>query len=291
MKTDNRPKHGVESPDEPLLTIYGFGYVGRGLIRFLKDHYALVAVDPNPDKKVVKELGITVFRSPKEAPATPYGVICVPTPDTGDGTCDTSIVEEVLKGSTHEHYLIKSTVVPGTTERLIKQTKRRIVFSPEFMGEGKYEIPYWKNYPHPTNMKLHSFHIFGGEREETQVWVNLWQKVAGWAVRYYQTTSTTAELQKYMENAFLATKKIFCDEFYDIARAFGVNYSELRELWLLDERMGSSQSLIFPESRGFGGKCLPKDVVAIVKAAEEKGYSAELIKEVLRSNNRFRTDV
>src|SRR3989344_1318236 len=172
--------------------------------------------------------------------------------------------------------IIKFTVSPGTTVKLVKQTRKKIAFSPEYIGEGKYEIPFWKDFPHPTNIKLHQFHIFGGEKNTTTLWVEIWQKVAGCAPTYRQTDSTTAELVKYMENAFLATKKIFCDEFYEIAQAMDVNYSELRELWLLDCRMGRSMTLIYPDSRGFGGKCLPKDVIAIAQAAKKAGYTPGL---------------
>mgnify|MGYP001588600365 FL=1 len=112
--------------------------------------------------------------------------------------------------------------------------------------------------------------------------------MAGWSPVYVQTDSTTAELVKYMENSFLAAKKIFCDEFFDIAQSFGVDYNELKELWLLDGRMGRSMTLIYPESRGFGGKCLPKDINAIVKQAEKQGYVPKLLKQVLSINKELR---
>jgi UDPglucose 6-dehydrogenase len=257
--------------EKTLITIYGFGYVGQAVWRFLKDHYRVQVYDPSFPQEQIKADDPILIRERADLEAAPYAVICVPTPMRKDGTCDTSIVEEVLRGSRHDYYLIKSTVVPGTTKRLIQSTKKKIAFSPEYIGEGKYEIPFWRNLPHPTNMKLHQFHIFGGDRAITTKWVEVWQKVAGWSPTYAQTDSTTAELVKYMENSFLATKKIFCDEFYSIAEAVGVDYNELKELWLLDGRMGRSMTLIYPESRGFGGKCLPKDVNAIVKRAEEAG--------------------
>jgi len=273
------------------ITIYGYGYVGKAVANFLKDHYELQIVDPAAKWSNIDEHGIKhaiVINDYKQAEKTKYAVICVPTPMGEDGKCDTSIVEEILKGTNHEFYLIKSTIVPGTAKRLSEETGKKIAFSPEFIGEGKYEIPFWLNLPHPTNMKLHSFHIFGGSKGVTSEWINVWQKVAGWAPTYQQTDSTTAELVKYMENSFLATKKIFCDEFYSIAQALGVDYNELKELWLLDGRMGRSMTLIFPEKRGFGGKCLPKDVNAIVKASEAAGYEPKLIKQVLATNKELR---
>lgn len=272
--------------DNPSITIYGFGYVGKGVHSFLKDHYKLQIFDPNVESpEVVNDVS--------KVSATDYAIICVPTPSTENLSCDTSVVEKVIKSTNHEYYLIKSTIAPGTTARLVKETGKKISFSPEFLGEGggnKYEIPFWKDYPHPTNMKLHQFHIFGGDKDSTKKWVEIWQKVAGWSPTYIQTDSTTAELVKYMENSFLATKKIFCDEFYNIAKTFNVDYNELKELWLLDGRMGRAMTLIYPDSRGFGGKCLPKDVNAIVNASEKSGYEPKLLKEVLALNKKFREE-
>lgn len=267
--------------DIPQITIYGFGYVGKGVYGFLKDHYKIQIFDP-----MIKEDGI--INDKKDLKKSPFAVICVPTKENGDGTCDTSIVEEILKTTDHDYYLIKSTIVPGTTKKLSKETSKKIAFSPEYMGEGKYEIPFWLGYPHPTNMKLHQFHIFGGDREVTKKWVEIWQRVGGWSPTYAQTDSTTAELVKYMENSFIATKKIFCDEFYDIAKVFGVDYNELKELWLLDGRVGRSTTLIYPDGRGFGGKCLPKDVSAIVKHSEKNGHEPKLLKQVLSYNTEIR---
>jgi UDPglucose 6-dehydrogenase len=91
-----------------------------------------------------------------------------------------------------------------------------------------------------------------------------------------------AELCKYMENCFLATKVAFVNQFYDIAQAFDVDFSELRELWLVDPRVGSSHSSITTE-RGFRGRCLPKDVSALVAAMKATG-GAPLLEAVLDYN-------
>lgn len=276
------------------IAILGYGYVGRAVYRFLKDHYDVVVIDPHVDFAAMRE------RQDPECPAQwgkEYGaaagidhaVVCVPTPPGKDGwSCDTSIFEDVLRNTGCQSYLVKSTVCPGSIDRLAAETGKRICFSPEYIGEGKYEIPFWKDYPHPTDMKLHSFHIFGGPRDVTREWVEIFQKVAGWNARYMQTTALQAEMVKYFENMFLATKKIFCDEMYNVCQAFGADYNEVRELWLLDGRIGPAMTLVFPDKRGFGGKCLPKDTAAIVAAARAKGYDPKLWAEVIASNKRVR---
>ncbi len=101
------------------------------------------------------------------------------------------------------------------------------------------------------------------------------------------TTPEAAELCKYMENAFLAMKVTFCNEFYEIATRLGVDYDELRELWLLDPRIGKSHTFVFPDKRGYGGRCLPKDMRAIEAVARDAGYDATLLREVTASNERF----
>jgi UDP-glucose 6-dehydrogenase len=103
-----------------------------------------------------------------------------------------------------------------------------------------------------------------------------------------QTDARTAELTKYMENAFLAMKVAFCNEFYDLAGSIGVDYNELRELWLLDQRVGRSHTWVHPDDRGFGGECLPKDLEALLRAVEEAGTPSGLLHAVARSNELVR---
>ena len=98
----------------------------------------------------------------------------------------------------------------------------------------------------------------------------------------------TAELTKYMENAWLATQVTFSNEFYEIAQNFGVDYLELRELWGLDPRVSMSHTLVFKHKRGFGGKCLPKDLDAIIMSASQQGYTPDFLKAIKEVNTRFR---
>ncbi len=260
------------------VAIIGYGYVGKAVYNFFKDHFDVCVYDP-----YYKE-----FKDKKKVSKADLAVVCVPTQMKDDGSCDTSLVEEVVSWIDAKNILIKSTIPPKTTERLIKKTGKNICFSPEYIGEGKYEIPFWKGYPDPTDMKKHDFVIIGGEKETRKEILTFFKKVYGPEPRFYQTDSTTAELCKYMENAFLATKVTFCNEFFDIAENLGVDYNELRELWLLDGRMGRSHSTVFENNRGFGGKCLPKDVNAIVKASKENGYTPELLESVLKVNTNIR---
>lgn len=267
--------------NEKSIAIIGYGYVGKAIEAYFKDHFRIALYDPYlgySDKEPINNADLAI--------------VCVPTPMQDDGSVDLSAINEIFAWIKTPLIVIKSTVPPGTTERLAKtcHLEERLVFSPEYIGEGNYPTPFWKDIPDATDMKRHSFFIFGGHKKATAPVMEFFKRVSGAHARYMYTDSTTAELVKYMNNAWLATKVTFMNEFFEIAERFDVDYNALRELVLLDGRVGASHTLVYTEKRGFGGKCLPKDVNGIVKAAEEKGYAPKLLKEVLESNKRFRKE-
>lgn len=207
--------------------------------------------------------------------------VSVPTPQGPDGTCDTSIVESVVAWVEAPVIVIRSTVSVGTTRRLVQRYRKQLVFQPEY---GPAETP-----DHPFNdLRNVRWIILGGEPVATRVAARAWKDVYNADIVIRQTTFEVAELCKYMENAFLATKVTFCNEFFGIAEQLGVDYDELRELWLLDPRIGKSHTFVFPDKRGFGGRCLPKDLEAIIATAEAKGYEAAFLRAVSEGNQRFR---
>lgn len=247
--------------------IVGAGAVGSAMAKMFTD----VAVYDEP-----KGIG-----SRTEIDACDVAFVSVPTPERSDGTCDTSIVESVVGWIGAPVIVIRSTVTVGTSRRLARETGKRIVFQPEY---GPAETP-----DHPFNdLRKVRWVVLGGEPADNAVVIRAWQEVYNSEITIMQTTWETAELCKYMENAFLAMKVTFCNEFYELARCFGVDYNELREAWLLDPRIGRSHTWVMPDKRGFGGKCLPKDLSAIIRSAGSAGYTPTLLAEVGRSNARFR---
>jgi UDP-glucose 6-dehydrogenase len=200
-----------------ITVIGGYGYVGRSVHELFSSHEAFTST--------IRDKGKTAF----DGADADLAIVCVPTPMTEFGTCNTSIVENVIANTDFPLYLIKSAVPPGTTERLAKAYKKRICVSPEYIGEGNYTMPWWEGKPHPTDMSKHNFQIFGGDQKDTEILVKYFSKIMGPYCKYFQTDSRTAELVKYMENSFFATKVTFCHEFSRIAKALGVNYAELRE--------------------------------------------------------------
>ena len=115
-----------------------------------------------------------------------------------DGTADLTAVEETFRWIKTPAIVLKSTRSPhghdfGAHERKYKLANR-LVFSPEYIGEGGYPVPHWEGIPHPTDMKLHQTFIFGGERVAIEKVIPFFTRVRGPFAEYRSTDSTTAEL-------------------------------------------------------------------------------------------------
>ncbi len=238
------------------VAIIGYGAVGRAMESIFP---SAVLYDPH--------LGLGT----KEAVnACDIAFVCVPTPSLPGGQCDLREVEEVAAWVATPVVVIRSTVPPGTTDRLSQTHGRPFVFQPEY---GPGETP-----GHPyADVRNIPFVILGGAHEATSRVAFLYQQAFSSELVIRKTDAKTAELTKYMENAFLAMKVAFCNEFFDLANEIGVDYHELRELWLLDQRIGRSHTWVHPDERGFGGRCLPKDLEALVHFGQELGIELPVL--------------
>jgi UDPglucose 6-dehydrogenase len=203
--------------------------------------------------------------------------VTVPTPyDKKRRRCDVSAVEEIVAQLTVP-VCIKSTVPPGTTARLAA-TGKRLAFSPEFMGES----------PSHRWPEIHScgFAIFGGDAVACAAARRAYELCTPVELRYVETSAALAELCKYMLNGFLATKVSYMNQFYDIATEAGLDFEELRALFLLDPRVGESHTTVTRE-RGFGGKCFPKDLNAIIAWAAPR-TDTSLLRAIADYNDAIR---
>lgn len=254
--------------------IVGYGVVGKGMASIFKNK-EVVVYDPSKG-----------FDDKDELNSCELAIICVPTPQKEDGHADTSAVDEVLGWLTNPLILIKSTVPPTYTERKRDALNKSICFSPEYLGESRYYTAPWK-YPDPSEPRTHDFMIIGGEESHAVAVWEFFKDEMGVDTRVAFCTSTEAELAKYMENTYFATKVTFCNEWADIAQTFGVEYDVLRELWLLDPRVERMHTAVFKNSRGYGGKCYPKDIAAIVSEAKDAGYEADLLGAVILKNQKY----
>ncbi len=255
---------------KPVVACVGGGVVGTAMRRLCGPDTVLYDVR--------KEPGFTQDKD--EVNACDVAFVCVPTPMAPDGACDTSIVEEVVSWIRCPLIIIRSTVAPGTTDRLSKKYGKDIVFQPEYLGETAAHVF--------SSMGEREFVVLGGTPENTSKAADFYKHFYNAYVRFYFCDAITAEVCKYMENAFYAVKVTFVNEFFDIAQAHGVDFNVLREVWLADTRISRDHTFVFPENRGFAGKCLPKDCRAIVNSSLERGYKPAFMQACLDINEQFR---
>ena len=104
-------------------------------------------------------------------------------------------------------------------------------------------------------------------------------------VKIIMGPSKEIEMAKYMENCFLATKVIFCNEIYKICEKLGLDYNIVREAWVADPRIGTSHTFVYKDNPGFGGSCLPKDINAMISQAKNADVDTTLLDAVVLKNN------
>ena len=263
------------------IAIVGYGYVGKAMSEFFKNHYHVGVYDV---VDVDLKDGLEKYTK-DQVNKSDLVLVCVPTQQKENGRCDTSLVEETVSWIESKLIIIKSTVEVGTTKKLKKSTGKNLVFSPEYCGESTY----WSPYLWDREVKQTPFFIFGGDKNDTAKCVDSYLPVTGPVKTYRQTDSTSAEMAKYMENSFYASKITFCYEMANICKLSGLDYNEVRELWLLDPRINPMHTAVFADNiKAYGGKCLGKDISALKSYAKDVlGYDADLLQEVINSNERI----
>lgn len=270
----------------PKIAVIGYGYVGKASSELLTHKYNIDVYEPNEASRISDNEKIDfITRKQQQKNHYDFAVVCTPTPMKENGDCDTSYVHDAIDNTNADLFMIKSTVEPQTTDKLIMKTAKRIIFSPEYVGESRYHNPYF-----PEKMIETPFWILGGNKEDTTKALDYLLPILGPAKQYMQMSALEAELIKYMENTFFATKITYCQEMFDICEAVGADWNTVREGWLLDPRINPMHTAVFRDDRGFGGKCLPKDTNALARYAEKKGLNPILLNAVLRKNKKIRGD-
>lgn len=214
-----------------------------------------------------------------------YIFICLPTPIKKDESgIDLSIINKcVQKLVTFTNYtdkivIIKSTIVPGTTKKIIKKyPKTLFCFNPEFLTERAF----LQDFINTDRI------IVGTEnslvfRKVSSIYQSIMPNTP-----IFQTDPTSAEMVKYMANCLLATKVIFANEMYDICEKLKINYEEVKKMVVSDRRIGKSH-LDVTSLRGFGGKCFPKDLLALRGLAKKLKVDTSLLDTVWKKNLKIR---
>ena len=209
--------------------------------------------------------------------------ICVGTPQGPDGAADLSYVETAAKrvAEAMDGYraIVDKSTVPVKTGGWVKRTvelnnRRRydfdVISNPEFLREGKAV----HDFMHPDRI------VIGVESERAaQLMKELYQPFKAPMI---VTNIETAELIKHASNAFLAVKISYINAIANICEAVGADVTRVAEGMGLDERIGRA---FLDAGIGYGGYCLPKDVLAFIKIAEEVGYDFDLLRAVDRIND------
>ena len=244
--------------------LIGLGHVGKNVLERIESIAPVVQYDVSWELPYPTE----------ELSECDIAIVCVPTPALRTGECDTSIVEKAVAALPCERVWIRSTITPGTSDMLAERYGKRVCFSPEYVGETRFSDAY----------DFDDFLVVGGDPEDRQFIVDLAMRAPVRPSRIHQCTNTEAELVKYMENAFLATKVGLVAEFFELSQQLGLDWYSVREAWLADPRIGTAHSTALPHDLGFGGKCLPKDVAALCDFAAKSGNPLNVLEAVRDAN-------
>jgi nucleotide sugar dehydrogenase len=262
------------------IAIVGFGWVGKSMHRIFP---AAVLYDPH--------VPVLRWTTREDVNACDIALVCVPTPPGLNGECDLDIIRDVVAWIDGPIICIKSAVPPGTVAALLEaHPTKSIVVSPEYIGEG----PTWDGTIADTFSSDYTpeqwpFIIAGGERAAAEAVLDAFEAALVDAdISYlYEENPATVELAKYMENVWLAMQVTWANEFHGVAEALGADYKAARDLWAYDPRISASHTDVLPE-RGFAGRCLPKDLLAIIWAARRAGYNPTFLQAIHYTNLRFR---
>ena len=239
------------------ILIIGYGIVGHNLYKELEYLNPDVVDKYKPETNTIKDIKYDI------------GFICVNTPLKGN-ILDITEVRNAINEYNCEIFCIKSTCPIGTVEKLIKETGKRIVFSPEYYGNTK----------HCNNYNF-DFTILGGIKEDCNKVIQSILPCYDGRHIFRIVEPKLDELVKFMENSFLATKVSFCQSFYNICKEENLNYSELRELFLLDPRVNPSHTFVYEDTPYWDSHCLNKDVPSIANQ-----FNVTLLKDIIKFNNK-----
>ena len=260
------------------LGIIGNGFVGSAVSNGFNNDVDQFIVDPQFNNNTLEEL---VEFSP------PLLFVCVPTPIAEDGSCDTTIAQNVLTELNRLQYkgvcVIKSTIIPDYLHEFKKGFDLKIVYNPEFLTEANA----FDDFVNPN------FQILGGKWKDCEVVEKAYlrhSKVK--IVPTFKTDLTTASLIKYTVNSWLATKVVFFNDLYNLHKASSsmVSWEQFTDKLKNDPRMDNSHmSVPVPDGLfGFGGHCFPKDTEALLHYARKKNLKLNILEKAVKTNSKLR---
>ena len=215
--------------------------------------------------------------------------ISVPTPSFEDGKINLQILDDCLRDissmSTKQDtiFLIRSTIVPGTTRKLQnKYNTLNLVFNPEFLTERSANFDFINQ----------SRFIVGGSIKNVEKVSSLFRWRFGETVSIIETDYESAEMVKYMTNTFLATKISFLNDMKILSEAVDAEWYDVLEGFIRDGRVGHTHLNVpgHDGKFGFGGSCFPKDIQAMIDFAEMFGLNPSVLKGAWEKNLEVRPE-
>ena len=251
--------------------VIGIGYVGKACIHTFSKTHSVFSYDIN-NSGTENTIESLVSKSD-------VIFISVPTPMNTDGSCNTSIVESVLSDLNNEEKkslcVIKSTIPPGTTRKFSnKFSNLELYFNPEFLTEANFIEDF-------TNQ---SRIIIGGDDPSGLVTKLYKQSFPN--AEIVRCKFEEAEMVKYFTNSFLATKVAFANEYYDLCKKMKIDYSRVKEISIMDKRLGESHFAVpGPDGiYGFAGSCFPKDINGIINTFKYYNITPYVLNSVWERN-------
>ena len=214
--------------------------------------------------------------------------LSVPTPSNKDGSINLDIVREALSDinkviKNNSIILLRSTMIPGSTQEFQDSfPELKLVFNPEFLTERSANFDFINQ----------SRFIVGGQPENTKKVSEMYKWRFGQSVPVIETNFETAELIKYMNNCFFATKVSFMNEMKLVSDQCGADWDKAVEGFIRDGRIGHSH-LNVPghDGRfGFGGSCFPKDIQAMINFGQSLGLKMNTLTGAWETNLEVRPE-
>ena len=257
--------------------IIGYGFVGKAVANSFEGYTNIKIKIHDPAYPDISK-SIDKIKAKCEAI-----FVCVPTPQTDHGECDTDILEGVLEQLLGFEGIVicKSTAPPILYRKLENTLGLKLVHAPEFLTAANANA----DYINPVNVVIGCKH-------------RLWEEAAKYILPYVDFTQAEvaycsiaeAAMFKYVANTMLAMKVVINNEYAQLCEKFNINWENIVEIAEGDYRLGPTHWRVpgTDGKRGFGGACFPKDTAALLNMADESDIEMSMLMTAIRTNDKLR---
>jgi len=190
------------------------------------------------------------------------------------------VVQDLTKINYNGIVCIRSTVLPGFTERMIDQYSMTICCSPEFLHERK-----------ATEDFINNHKLLAVGTKDKVVYNKIVEAHGDLPKATRQLSPTEAEILKYFNNTFASLRIVFANVFYELSQNLGCDYTSIKNAYIETGKTVDLYLDVNSDLRGYGGMCLPKDTQALALLLDQLGLDFDLIKSVHNDNNKLKTTV